>query len=113
MPSTHGSIAQPSRAVMGDFDLPPDRQALLAPRQAFRQLKQAYLQAIDVAAGPQVDGLRHRVCCAEQPSELWRLRCAVFEALPAHGANATRAALKRHFDMAFPLSDLPSVFSSI
>ena len=98
---------------MGDFGLPPDRQALFAARQAFRQLKQAYLQAIDAAAGPQVDRLRHQVHCAEEPADLWRLRSAVFDALPAHGANATRAALKRHFDMAFPLSDLPSVFSSI
>lgn len=96
---------------MAGIGLPADRRARIAARRAFVQLKQTYLQAIESAPGPRADWLRHQVRCAEEPGDLWQLRAAVFDTLPAQGCNKARATLQRHFDSTFPLSDLDSVFN--
>jgi len=101
----------PSPAVSTLHGLPADRRARLAARRAFVQLKQTFLQAIDSSPSPRADWLRQQVRGAEEPADLWQLRAAVFDVLPAHGAQRTRAALQREIDSTFPLSDLDSVFS--
>jgi hypothetical protein len=102
---------QPIRAALAHHGLPADRRATLAARRAFVQLKQTFLQAIDSSPAPRADWLRQQVRAAEEPADLWQLRTAVFDALPAHGSQRTRAALQRDIDSTFPLSDLDSVFT--
>ncbi len=102
---------QPTRNATAQFGLPADRRAHLAARRAFVQLKQSFQQAIEAAPGPRADWLRQRLRGAEEPADLWQLRAAVFDTLPAQGSNRLRAALQREIDSTFPLSDLDSVFS--
>jgi hypothetical protein len=102
---------QPAHAASTHFGLPADRRAHMAARRAFVQLKQTFLQAIDASPSARADWLRQQVRGAEEPADLWQLRAAVFDALPAQGSQRTRAALQRDIDSTFPLSDLDSVFS--
>ena len=69
-------------------------------RRAFVGLKSAYLDAAGSRPGPRAEWLRCRIRHAAVPAQLWPLRAAVFEDLPAqrdtsgrdrpHGKRAAR-----------------------
>ena len=91
--------------------MPGDRSAHLAARQAFVELKQTYLHAMQGASD--VDWLRNLVRAAEEPVDLWLLRAPVFAAL-AGGTTEQRQRrqqLRRGLDSVFPDLDPPSGFT--
>ena len=89
------------RALLG-VGMPDDRQARLAARHALLELKQTYLVAIETLPGPRAEWLRFQVRHATEPADLWRLRAAVFDALPQHNGHSERDALQRSIDSVFP-----------
>lgn len=86
------------------FGLPGDRAARLAARRAFVEMKQCFIDAVARVPGAIGDSLRHKVRQSANPVELWRLRRAVWAALPAMDPCSAehRAALQRHLDSLFP-----------
>ena len=70
------------RSALSGVGTPEDRQARIAARRAFVNLKQTYLMAIDAVPGPRAEWLRFQIRHAAEPADLWLLRAAVFEALP-------------------------------
>ena len=90
--------------------MPGDRSAHLAARQAFVELKQTYLHALQGTSD--VDWLRSLVRAAEEPVDLWLLRAPVFAAL-AGGTleqRQRRQQLRRGLDSVFPDLEPPSAF---
>ena len=87
---------------------PGERHPRYAARQAFVELKQSYLQALDGLDG--ADWLRHQVRAAEHPVDLWLLRGPVFVRLSglAPGQSQRRQRLQRELDSAFPDLDPPN-----
>jgi hypothetical protein len=84
--------------------MPEDRQARIAARRAFINLKQTYLLAIEALPGLRAEWLRFQVRHAADPGELWLLRCAVFEALPSQAYPTERDALQHGIESVFPKS---------
>ncbi|MDE2146227.1 MAG: hypothetical protein KGJ24_06025 [Burkholderiales bacterium] len=90
-----------------------DRGARHASRQAFVELKQTYLHALDGLA--QAEWLRLQVRAAEAPVDLWLLRAPVFAALGGGQPEQRRRRqlLRRGLDSAFPdLDDPVSAFTA-
>lgn len=108
-----GPRHHPARAAFAGAGLPGDRLARLAARRAFVDLKQTYLQAIETLPGPRADWLRHQVRRAQEPADLWMLRAAVFEALPAQDWRAQREQLQHGIDSLFPRSAQASGFAPL
>lgn len=83
--------------------LPGDRQARVAARRAFVDLKQTYILALAEVPDTQADWLRSQVRSAEEPVDLWLLRGPVFAAL--EGADPDRRKcrqmLRRGLDTVF------------
>ncbi len=102
-----------SRAVLAGAGTPQDRQTRLAARRAFVNLKQTYLLAIDAASGARAEWLRFQVRHAEEPADLWLLRAAVFDALPAHEFREQRQSLQRGIESLFPSSGANSGFAAL
>jgi hypothetical protein len=94
--------------------LPGDREARIAARRAFVDLKQTYLAALSEVPDTEADWLRNQVRAAEQPVDLWLLRAPVFAALS--GADPERRKrrqmLRRGLDSMFMDSEPPSAFAS-
>lgn len=103
----------PSRAALGGIGLPHDRHSRIAARRAFVSLKQTYLLAIDAVPGPRADWLRFQVRHAEDPADLWVLRAAVFDALPAQSCRAERQTLQHGIDSLFPSTGPSSGFAAL
>ena len=103
----------PNRAALVGVGTPHDRQARLAARRAFVSLKQSYLLAIDSMAGARAEWLRFQVRHAEEPADLWLLRAAVFESLPARECRAERERLQRGIDSLFPNGGSNSGFATL
>ena len=105
--------------------LPHDRFARVAARQAFVELKQTFLDALDVlpavrpgagagvvtgagagvlAGVADVEWLRQQVRSAEEPEDLWLLRALAFAALAGTDGERRRhrQALRRSLDRLFP-----------
>ena len=86
------------------FGLPGDRDARLAARRTFVEMKQCFIDAVAEVPGAMGDSLRHKVRQSADPMDLWRLRRAVFAALPPMDPRcaAYRGALQVHLDSIFP-----------
>jgi hypothetical protein len=102
----------PNRAQLGGIGMPHDRQARIAARRAFVNLKQTYLLAIEAVPGPRADWLRFQVRHAEEPADLWLLRAAVFDALPTHACRTQRQTLQRGIESLFPSAGANSGFAA-
>jgi hypothetical protein len=103
-------IVRPALAGAG---MPGDRQARVAGRRAFVDLKQVYLTAIEALPGPRAEWLRFQVRHAAEPSDLWLLRAAVFDALPRLDHGNERDTLQRGIDTVFPGSHGHSGFAPL
>jgi hypothetical protein len=86
------------------FGLPEDRQARIAARRAFVELKTSFMRAASDACGPTGELLRRKVREADETLQLWRLRVALLAALPSgHERTAQhRSELLRQLDSVFP-----------
>jgi hypothetical protein len=102
-----------SRAALAGAGLPDDRQARIAARRAFVNLKQTYLAAVESLPGPRADWLRFQIRHAAEPADLWLLRAAVFEALPGKEHRRERDSLQRGIDSVFPSSRFNSGFAPL
>ena len=102
-----------ARAALAGAGLPDDRQARLAARRAFVNLKLTYLAVVEALPGPRADWLRFQIRHAAEPADLWLLRSAVFDALPGRAHRAERDSLQRGIDSVFPRSGTHSGFTPL
>jgi hypothetical protein len=102
-----------SRSALAGVGLPHDRDARIAARRAFVNLKQTYLTAVETLPGPRADWLRFQIRHAAEPADLWMLRAAVFEALPGREHRDSRDTLQRGIDSVFPASRFNSGFAPL
>ena len=85
------------------FGLPEDRLARLAARRAFVDMKGCFMRAAAVIEGERAVLIQRTVRQSGDAIDLWRLRQAVLEALPASDAGAMhREELRRQLAMVFP-----------
>ena len=101
------------RSALSGVGTPEDRQARIAARRAFVNLKQTYLLAIDALPGPRAEWLRFQIRHAAEPADLWLLRAAVFEALPRQTYRTERDTLQRGIASVFPTSHANSGFAPL
>lgn len=89
---------------------PGDRNARLAARQAFVELKITFMHAL--AGVPQAGWLQKQVRSAEEPVDLWLLRAPVFAALDGADPEQRqrRHVLRRGLDSVFPELESASAF---
>jgi hypothetical protein len=91
--------------------MPGDRDARLAARRAFVDLKRTFLHALEDLHN--AEWLRAQVRSAEDPSDLWLLRAPLFAVL--NGADPDRRQrrqmVRRGLDSLFPDLEPPSAFS--
>ncbi|HMO48497.1 MAG TPA: hypothetical protein PKB14_21040 [Rubrivivax sp.] len=102
-----------ARAALAGAGMPDERRARIAARRAFVNLKLGYLAAVEALPGPRGDWLRFQIRHAAEPSDLWLLRSAVFDALPGHEHRAERDTLQRGIDSMFPRSRADSGFAPL
>ena len=102
-----------ARAALCGAGMPDERLARLAARRAFVNLKQTYLAAVEALPGPRAEWLRFQIRHAAEPADLWLLRAAVFDALPASQHRAERDTLQRGIDSVFPSSRFNSGFAPL
>jgi len=93
--------------------MPNDRQARIAARRAFVNLKQTYMLAIEALPGPRAEWLRFQIRHAAEPADLWLLRAAVFDALPRQDDGSARETLQRGIETVFPSSHAQSGFAPL
>jgi hypothetical protein len=88
--------------------LPNDRACRLAARQAFVELKSAFVDAVAPLPGRHGEWLRRQVRRTEEPIDLWLLRAAVYAELGAQPAAAGHGqdSLRRGLDTLFHDSGL-------
>ena len=101
------------RSALAGVGMPDDRQARIAARRAFVNLKQTYLPAIDALPGPRAEWLRFQIRHAAEPADLWLLRAAVFDALPRQDYGSERETLQRGIETVFPSSHAHSGFAPL
>jgi hypothetical protein len=101
------------RSVLAGVGMPDDRQARIAARRAFVNLKQTYLLAIEALPGPRAEWLRFQIRHAAEPADLWLLRAAVFDALPRQDYRSERETLQRGIETVFPSSPAHSGFAPL
>lgn len=102
-----------ARSVLSGVGMPEDRQARIAARRAFVNLKQTYLMAIDALPGPRAEWLRFQIRHAAEPADLWLLRAAVFAALPRQDFRSQRDTLQRGIESVFPKGNSNSGFAPL
>jgi hypothetical protein len=103
----------PARTALAGIGMPDDRQARIAARRAFVNLKLTYLAAVESLPGPRADWLRFQIRHAAEPADLWLLRSAVFDALPGHAHRSERDTLQRGIESVFPRSHAHSGFAPL
>jgi hypothetical protein len=105
--------AQAPRPEFPGAGLPGDRDARLAARRAFVDLKQTYLLALAELPEGDAGWLRAHVRQAEEPADLWLLRAPVFAALAGADPERRRRRqmLRRGLDSVFHDSEPPSAFT--
>ena len=93
-----------NHAALKSFGLPDERQARVAARRAFVELKQAFMRSCADIDGPIGQQLQRKVRAATDALELWRLRAPVLASLPAQHERtpAHRLELRRQLDNVFP-----------
>lgn len=97
----------PTTSILDDVEagLPADRQARLAARRAFVEMKQVYMRAVEPLRGHKAQWLRDQVRLAHDPMDLWLLRgpvMAAVQVLPERFARGMRAELYRGIDSLLP-----------
>jgi len=102
-----------SRSALSGAGTPDERQARIAARRAFVNLKQTYLLAVEALPGPRAEWLRFQIRHAAEPADLWLLRAAVFEALPRQNDRGQRDTLQRGIESVFPRSHVNSGFAPL
>jgi hypothetical protein len=102
-----------ARSALSGVGMPEDRQARIAARRAFVNLKQTYLMAIEALPGPRAEWLRFQIRHAAEPADLWLLRAAVFDALPRQDYRSERDSLQRGIESVFPRSQTNSGFAPL
>jgi hypothetical protein len=102
-----------ARSALSGVGMPEDRQARIAARRAFVNLKQTYLMAIEALPGPRAEWLRFQIRHAAEPADLWLLRAAVFDALPRQDYRSERDSLQRGIESVFPRSQTHSGFAPL
>jgi hypothetical protein len=76
------------------------RMARVAARRAFVEMKQCFMRAAAEIGGEE---LQRQVRQSAEVTELWRLRSALFGALPRDTVpSELRDELRQHLDSAFP-----------
>ena len=90
--------------------LPADRQAHAAARRAFVDLKRTFMHAL--IGVPGAEWILNQVRAAEEPVDLWLLRAAVFDALPARDCSEQRRTLERGIEALFPRTASNSGFAA-
>ncbi len=97
------------------FGMPGERQARVAARRAFVELKQVFLLAVADLTDPHAGWLRSQVRGAEEPVDLWMLRAPLFAALVGADPEMRRRRqmVRRGLDSVFVDSEPPSVFTSL
>ena len=101
------------RAALSGAGMPDDRLARIAARRAFVNLKLTYLAAVEALPGPRAEWLRFQIRHAAEPADLWLLRAAVFDALPAQQHREARDTLQRGIDSVFPSTSPNSGFAPL
>jgi hypothetical protein len=105
--SLDGIPAMPPPAtapLLFETGLPQDRHARIAARRAFVDIKQRFMDAAALVDSPRGNWLRYQVRQAQEMTDLWLLRGAVFSALQAEGRTTERARseLQDALDYSFP-----------
>lgn len=100
-------------AAQAHIGMPGDRNARLAARRAFVDLKVIFMQALADLQEPRFDWLRNQVRGTEEPVDLWLLRAPVFAALngPDPEFRQRRQLVRRALDSVFHDSEPPSSFA--
>ena len=103
------SLAELDSALAGDSampelgGLPSDREARIAARRAFVEMKQLFLRAVENLEHRKGAWLRSQVRGAEDPIDLWLLRGPLLAALREDDSTRSlRAELYRSLDSTFP-----------
>ena len=99
-------------AAQAHVGMPGDRNARLAARRAFVELKVTLMQALADLTDARFDWLRNQVRGTEEPVDLWLLRAPVFVALsgPEPEFRRRRQLVRRALDSVFHDSEPPSTF---
>ena len=86
------------------FGLPEERMARMAAQTAFTDLKFSFMRATADIEGGLGLLLQRRVLLAKEAVELWRLRGAVFAAMPPQSERSRlhKAELLQQLDSVFP-----------
>lgn len=89
------------------------REARIAARRAFAELKQTFLEAMAELEDSHAGWLREQVRSAEEPVDLWLLRAPLFEALTGADPERRRRRqmVRRGLDSLFHDSEPPSAFA--
>lgn len=90
------------------------RDARIAARRAFAELKQTFLAAVADLQDAHTNWLRAQVRSAEEPVDLWLLRAPLFEALSGADPERRRRRqmVRRGLDSLFHDSEPPSAFTA-
>ena len=98
----------------GNSQAVSSRDARLAARRAFADLKQTFLAAVADFHDAHAAWLRAQVRAAEEPVDLWLLRAPVFEALSGADPERRRRRqmVRRGLDSLFHDSEPPSEFTA-
>ena len=78
------------------FGMPAERLARMAARRAFADLKTSFMRAAADIDGSMGDSLQSQVRDAREAIDLWRLRSAVFAALPTGDERSLMHKLELH-----------------
>ena len=86
------------------FGMPDERLARMAARHAFADLKVSFMRATADIEGGTGKLLQRKVRHAQEAIDLWRLRSAVFAALPTGDERSLLHKLELHqqLDSVFP-----------
>ena len=98
-----GTAHHPGMPLPG-YGLPEERMARMAAQTAFTELKYSFMRATAEIEGGMGKLLQRQVLLAKEAVELWRLRGAVFAALPLHSERSRmhKAELHQQLDSVFP-----------
>jgi hypothetical protein len=95
-----------THAARHGFGLPDARLARVAARRAFVEMKICFMRAAAQIESANALELQRQVRLALEITDLWRLRGALFDALPQESkGDVHREEMRRHLDSGFQDSD--------